>query len=64
MSDKFEGQWNRMKGSVREHWGRFTDDDVQEVQGKRERMLGKIQQKYGESKEWADEKLREFERKF
>lgn len=62
--DQFEGQWDRMKGSVREHWGRLTDDDVEEVRGKRENLLGKIQQKYGDTKEAAEEKLKEFERKF
>ncbi|HET7315385.1 CsbD family protein [Salinisphaera sp.] len=62
--DKFEGQWSRMKGSVREHWGRLTDDDVEEVRGKRENLLGKIQERYGDTKESAEERLRDFERKF
>jgi uncharacterized protein YjbJ (UPF0337 family) len=53
-----------MKGKVREHWGRLTDDDVEEVKGKRENMLAKIQEKYGDTKEAAEEKLVEFERKF
>lgn len=62
--DKWEGKWENMKGKVREHWGRLTDDDVDEVKGDRQRLLGKIQEKYGETKEKAEEKLREFERKF
>lgn len=62
--DKWEGKWENMKGKVREHWGRLTDDDVDEVKGDRQRLLGKIQEKYGETKERAEEKLREFERKF
>lgn len=63
-ADQFEGKWDRMKGSVREHWGRLTDDDVEEVRGKRESLLGKIQEKYGDTKEAAEEKLKEFERNF
>lgn len=62
--DKWEGKWESMKGKVREHWGRLTDDDVEEVKGDRQRLLGKIQEKYGETKEKAEERLREFERKF
>lgn len=62
--DQFEGKWNRMKGTVREHWGRLTDDDVEEVKGRRQRMLAKIQERYGESKAWAEEKLVEYERRF
>lgn len=64
MNDQFEGKWDQMKGRVREHWGRLTDDDVSEVQGRRERLLGKIQEKYGETKARAEEKVREFERRF
>ncbi|WP_423822999.1 CsbD family protein [Salinisphaera sp. SPP-AMP-43] len=62
--DQFEGKWERMKGSVREHLGRLNDDDVAEVQGRRERLLAKIQEKYGDTKEAAEDKLKEFERNF
>lgn len=62
--DQFAGKWDRIKGSVREHWGRLTDDDVEEVNGKRESLVGKIQEKYGDTREAAEEKLAEFERKF
>jgi len=62
--DQFEGKWNRMKGAVREHWGRLTDDDVEEVQGRRQRLRAKIQEKYGDTKESAEDKLVEFERRF
>ncbi len=62
--DQFEGKWERIKGSVREHFARLTDDDVEEVKGKRQNLLGKIQEKYGDSKEAAAEKLNDFERGF
>lgn len=62
--DQFEGKWNRMKGTVREHWGRLTDDDVEEIQGRRQRLRAKIQEKYGDTKESAEDKLVEFERRF
>ncbi len=61
--DQFEGKWNRLKGHVREYRGWLTDD-VEEVQGKRQRMLARTQEKYGESKAWAEEKFSGFERRF
>lgn len=62
--DRLEGQWDQLKGRVREHWNRLTDDDVGQIQGRRERLLGKIQEKYGESRDKAEEMIKEFERKF
>lgn len=62
--DQFEGKWKHIKGAMREHWGRLTDDDVEEVNGKRQKLLAKIQEKYGDTKEAAEEKLKEFERRF
>lgn len=62
--DQFKGRWEQMKGSAREHFGRLTNDDVEEVHGKRQNLLGKLQQRYGETKATAEEKLREFERRF
>jgi uncharacterized protein YjbJ (UPF0337 family) len=61
--DKWAGRWDRVKGKAREHFGRLTDDEVEETAGKRQNMLGKIQEKYGETKEKAEQMLKEFERK-
>lgn len=62
-SDKWEGRFDRVKGKVREHFGRLTDDDVEKARGKRENFLGKLQEKYGETKEKAEEMLKDFERR-
>lgn len=62
-NDKWQGRWDRVKGKGREHFGRLTDDEVEETAGKRQNMLGKIQEKYGETKEKAEEMLKDFERK-
>lgn len=61
--DRIESQWDQLKGRVREQWSRLTDDDVGEIHGKRERLLGKLQEKYGESRDKAEEMIRDFERK-
>jgi uncharacterized protein YjbJ (UPF0337 family) len=57
-SDIAEGKWKEIKGQVKEKWGKLTDDDIDQIQGRQERFIGVIQQKYGKGKEDAE---REFE---
>lgn len=59
--DQFEGKWEQIKGKVREQWSKLTDDDVEQVKGKRENLLAKIQERYGDTKEAAEEQLAAFE---
>jgi len=49
-----EGNWNLMKGRVKELWGRLTDDDVLKIDGKSERLIGMLEQRYGYSREQAE----------
>tara|TARA_B100001939_G_scaffold241336_1_gene208762 strand:+ start:1308 stop:1547 length:240 start_codon:yes stop_codon:yes gene_type:complete len=62
--DKWEGRFDRAKGKAREYFGKLTDDDVEQAKGKRENLLGKIQEKYGETKETAEQWMKEFEHKY
>jgi len=57
-----KGKWNQIKGSVKKHWGKLTDDDLDVVEGDSQKLSGKIQERYGKSKEEADKEVREFER--
>jgi uncharacterized protein YjbJ (UPF0337 family) len=57
-----KGKWNQLKGSAKKRWGKLTDDDLDVIEGDSQRLSGKIQEKYGKSKEEADEEVREFER--
>src|SRR5450756_1339613 len=50
-----EGRWKELKGHAREQWGKLTDDELEEVGGKKDRLVGKLQQKYGYA---ADEAAR------
>jgi uncharacterized protein YjbJ (UPF0337 family) len=45
--DEVSGKWNQFKGSVKERWGKLTDDDLQAIDGKRDRLVGKIQERSG-----------------
>ncbi|MHA6325078.1 CsbD family protein [Roseivivax sp. CAU 1753] len=58
-TDELKGRWTEFKGKVREEWGDLTDDEVAETQGEREQLIGKIQAKYGKTREQAE---REFDK--
>jgi len=48
MNDEtLKGQWTQLKGRVREQWGKLTNDDIDQIQGRREQLVGKIQERYG-----------------
>lgn len=55
--DIFAGKWKEMKGQVKEWWGELTDDDLDRVEGKADQLVGLLQQRYGYTKEYAQEEL-------
>ncbi len=50
-TDTLKGQWQQLKGNVRKQWGKLTDDDLDVIQGDAEILAGKVQERYGRSKE-------------
>ena len=59
-TDQLQGKWKEAKGSIKERWGKLTDDDMDVIQGQREQLIGKIQQRYGIAKEEAQKQVDEF----
>ena len=59
-SDTIKGKWTELKGSVKQMWGDFTDDDLMEIEGNRDKLIGKIQQRYGKSKDAAETEAKDF----
>lgn len=63
--DVFEGMWKQVRGQAREWWGKLTDDDLDKVAGKYENFIGVMQEKYGYTREHAEEefdrRLKEYE---
>jgi uncharacterized protein YjbJ (UPF0337 family) len=58
--DQVKGNWNQFRGSVKEKWNDLTDDDLDAMEGRREKIVGKIQERYGEAK-WKEADIeREF----
>ena len=52
-SDVFEGKWKQLKGSVKQRWAKLTDDDITAMSGKKDELVGKLQERYGYTKEQA-----------
>ncbi|MFN3194355.1 MAG: CsbD family protein [Chlorobiota bacterium] len=61
--DKLEikGNWNELKGNLKQEYAELTDDDLQYAEGKEDELLGKIQQKVGETKEQIVNKINSFQ---
>lgn len=55
-----KGNWKHFTGSVRERWGDLTDDEVQQIKGERDQLVGAVQKKYGESKDAAEKQVDEW----
>jgi len=49
-----------MKGDIRSRWGKLTDDDLTQIQGEAEKMIGKLQERYGYKRDQAERELNEF----
>jgi uncharacterized protein YjbJ (UPF0337 family) len=61
--DRIEGNWKQLKGRIREQWARLTDDELDRIAGRRERLAGCLQNSYGIAKVEAENQIREFEAK-
>ncbi len=59
--DITKGNWKQAKGKVKEHWGRLTDDDLDVIEGQREQLVGRIQERYGIEKAEAERQVREWQ---
>ena len=58
--DRIEGGWKQFKGKAREQWGRLTDDDVKVIEGRRDKLVGKIQERYGIERDEAEREIEEW----
>ncbi|MGA2133345.1 MAG: CsbD family protein [Bryobacteraceae bacterium] len=58
--DQVEGKWKQMKGSARQQWGKLTDDDLEQIAGTRDKLVGKLQERYGIAHEEARKKVDEW----
>ncbi len=58
--DTIKGNWKQLTGEAKSQWGKLTDDDVQQADGEREKLVGKVQERYGVAKDEAERQVDEF----
>jgi len=58
--DILEGMWKQLRGKVRETWGDLTDDELEEIAGKRDKLAGKLQERYGYTRAEAEQEIDRF----
>ncbi len=58
--DRVEGNWKQLKGKAREKWGKLTDNDFEAIAGKKDQLIGRIQERYGISQDEAQKQADEW----
>jgi uncharacterized protein YjbJ (UPF0337 family) len=58
---QLKGKWNELKGRVRERWGDLTNDDLDRIEGKRDQLIGTIQQRYGKARDEVEREVETWE---
>jgi uncharacterized protein YjbJ (UPF0337 family) len=59
-TDVIKGKWKQLSGTMKEKWGKLTDDDLQAADGHAEYLVGKLQERYGWTREKAEDEVRDF----
>jgi uncharacterized protein YjbJ (UPF0337 family) len=60
--DRIEGNWKQFKGKAKQKWGELTDDDLDKLAGKRDQLIGKIQERKGIARDKAESEVNEWAR--
>ena len=61
-NDRVEGKWKQMKGALKSRWGKLTDDDLDVIDGQKDQLVGKVQERYGIAKDEAQKRVDEWNR--
>lgn len=61
--DILEGKWQQLKGEIKKKWGKLTDDEIDELEGNTDKLVGRIQEEYGYSKEQVERDLEDLSRR-
>ena len=59
--DTIEGNWKQFKGKVKEQWGKLTDDDLDVIAGKRDQLVGRLQERAGIARDEAEQQVKDWE---
>jgi uncharacterized protein YjbJ (UPF0337 family) len=59
-ADTFKGNWKQLKGKAKAKWGKLTDDELTQIEGNYDQFVGKVQERYGETREATEKKVSEW----
>jgi uncharacterized protein YjbJ (UPF0337 family) len=59
-TDVLKGKWAQMKGEAKVQWGKLTDDDIDQIEGNAQKLVGKVQERYGWERERAEREVDEW----
>lgn len=59
--DTIKGNWNQFKGKVKEQWGKLTDDDLDVINGQRDQLVGRLQEREGLARDAAEKQVADWE---
>lgn len=62
--DTIKGNWKQMTGEAKTQWGKLTDDDIQQAEGERDKLVGRVQERYGIAKDEAERQVDDFASRF
>lgn len=62
--DQMQGKWKQMKGEVKTRWGKLTDDDLTSIEGNKDQLVGRVQERYGIKKEQAQQQVDDWYKSF
>jgi len=60
-ADTLKGQWHQLKGEIKTQWGKLTDNDLDQIAGQSEKLIGKLQERYGYARDRAEREFLDFD---
>ncbi len=63
MWDRIKGNWKQLKGEAKKQWGNLTDDDLMQIEGDRDKLVGRIQERYGRTRQEAEREIDDWARR-
>ena len=60
-ADTLKGQWHQVKGEIKTQWGKLTNDDLDQINGQSEKLIGKLQERYGYARDRAEREFLDFD---
>jgi uncharacterized protein YjbJ (UPF0337 family) len=60
--DRAQGNWRQLKGKVKEQWRKIADDELDKIAGRRDQLVGRVQERYGIQRDEAEKRVKEWEK--